>query len=533
MPQWREPDPRDIYSAAPADPYAQARRNDYGRAPPAGGDDGYGDYGAGGFAPQPPAAPQRPQQARAPQSAAYAHGGHGQPPPIPPGQQPGAEPSFDSFGQTLGRVAQPPRQAPAARPAPTQRMDPQLVPQYPPDQYAGGYPDQHSADPNSYHLGNYAAPQPPYGGGQPDQGYAAYGEPAARQGFGGGMPDGRHAAGYGEAPYGYQPPAGEYPPEYAEGDEDYETEYDEEPRRSRKWMIVAALVGSIGIGGGLAYGYKAMTGDGRGRTQVVKASTNPTKTAPDDRGGKRFANTDNKFMNRLQPDGTNPSAGGGLDNAGVRRVQTVTVGKDLGSDTPRTAAQSASGGGVPGMILVDRDSMPPPPQPSSTAGGFSGGSPLPRVASAPPSAPPRAIDRLPPPPQASPRIAARSEPPPERSPPARVAGPRPEPPLARAAPPGAAAEKARPTRNGYVAVLGYQRSQLEAMKMMADLQQQYSVLQGKQMEVLASDQSARGLGTIYRVVVGPAGAISAARGVCSELTQAGMPASRCYTIVPR
>jgi hypothetical protein len=120
-----------------------------------------------------------------------------------------------------------------------------------------------------------------------------------------------------------------------------------------------------------------------------------------------------------------------------------------------------------------------------------------------------------------------------RTPPSRVATPSPEASGEAATPAGAAVAKARPVRNGYVAVLGYQRSQLDAMKMMADLQQQYSVLQGKQMEVLASDQSSRGLGTIYRVVVGPPGGISSARGVCTELTQAGMQASRCYTIVPR
>jgi hypothetical protein len=492
MPQWRGSDPRDIYSAAPGDPYAQGRGGNYARAPGAV-DDGYAD---GGYAP--PLAPQRAQPPRGAQSPDYSQGV--------------TEPSFDSFGQTLGRVAQSPRTAPPARAAAPiaqrqpPRSDPQQVPQYAAPPYPG-YADQQSADPSGYHLGNYAALQQPYGG-QHDQGYPPYGDPAQQ--------------GYGAPPYGYQHPGGDSPPEQAE--DDYEYEYEEEPRRSRRWLIVAALVGSIGVGGGLAYGYKAMIGDTRGRTQVVKASTNPTKTPPEERGGKRFANTDNKFMNRLQPDGASPP--GAVDSAGVRRVQTVTVGKDLTADSPRTASQSAAGGGVPGMILVDRDSMPPPPAPQ---GGPSAAPSLPMMAGAPP---PGAVDRLPPP-SPPPRVAARTEPPPVRTPPVRVAAPRPEPP--EAAPPqtGAAAAKARPTRDGYVAVLGYQKSQLDAMKMMADLQQQYSVLQGKQMEVLASDQSSRGLGTIYRVVVGPPGGISTARGVCTELTQAGMPASRCYTIVPR
>ena len=52
-------------------------------------------------------------------------------------------------------------------------------------------------------------------------------------------------------------------------------------------------------------------------------------------------------------------------------------------------------------------------------------------------------------------------------------------------------------------MLGFQKSRVEALKMFADLQQKYPALRGKLPDVVESDQTARGLGVIYRVVVGP------------------------------
>jgi hypothetical protein len=45
-----------------------------------------------------------------------------------------------------------------------------------------------------------------------------------------------------------------------------------------------------------------------------------------------------------------------------------------------------------------------------------------------------------------------------------------------------------------------------------------------------SDQSARGLGVIYRVVVGPRGSLSDARQVCTDLFAAGMGKQGCYPL---
>ena len=85
---------------------------------------------------------------------------------------------------------------------------------------------------------------------------------------------------------------------------------------------------------------------------------------------------------------------------------------------------------------------------------------------------------------------------------------------------------------GFVAVLGYQKSQMEAMKMMADLQQRYEPLRDKKIEIIQSEGPVQNLGVIYRVVVGPRGSNQAAREVCGQLYQAGMPANRCYALAP-
>ena len=75
---------------------------------------------------------------------------------------------------------------------------------------------------------------------------------------------------------------------------------------------------------------------------------------------------------------------------------------------------------------------------------------------------------------------------------------------------------------GYVAVLASQKSRIDALKTFADLQQKYNhVLQNKIPDVLEADLSARGLGTMYRVVVGPPSSREAAADLCGQLKSAG------------
>lgn len=454
---------------------------------------------------QPPSSPQPsgqwPPQGQLPPSMQPQQGGYHQP-PAPAGQRRDAA-GFDNFGQATGRPTAPPAY-PAQRPEPT-----------------------------DYDLGSYAvAPGP----GQPAPHWQAqhaqppqYAPQHASQ----------HAA-------QYSPQHGNLPSsQYAEPHD--EVEYDDPPRRGKRWLIVAALVGSIGVGGGMAYSYKYMfPAKPDGKVDVVRRPTQPAKTEPDDRGGKRFANSDNRFANRVPADGAGGVASGGeVDSNGVRRVQTVAVGKDLQNSGPAFAtAQPAINIGagrqssVPGMTIVGSDGMAGagamPPMPSSMQQPSRGLPPMPTQSQ---SAQPPRVAAQPPPAQPRPQVVARAAPAeptaidgpvtsvPAREPVRRAAA---QPPADAA--PGAAAAKIKPSTSGFVAVLGYQKSQIDAMRMMADMQQKYEVLRDRKLEVIQSDQTSRGLGVIYRVVVGPRAGLEAAKSVCSQLSQAGHPANGCYTM---
>ena len=73
-----------------------------------------------------------------------------------------------------------------------------------------------------------------------------------------------------------------------------------------------------------------------------------------------------------------------------------------------------------------------------------------------------------------------------------------------------------------MAVLKSEKSQMDAMKTYADMQQRYpDVLGDRSFDVQEADLSSRNLGTMYRVVVGPPGSHNAAQGICSQLKAAG------------
>lgn len=420
-------------------------------------------------------------------------------------------------------------------PPPVPQAQPQpgygYPPQYAPEQVRTE-PPRRAPDPASYDLGSYGLPTQP-AAAPPAQGWDPRGAPPAQQqrpwpaqpqpqldafGYPAAPPAGQgHQPGpqaYPAGGQGHSLPNGQHPhgqqPEY---EEEYEVE--EPPRRRRRWLVAAALVGAIGIGSAMAYGYKTFMGPrtATGKDQVVRASREPVKVAPADRGGKQFANTDSRVLNnRVPSEGSSAASGGAaggagtVDSNGVRRVATVPVGP--GGSTPSAAPPPA----VPGMMVVG-------PTPASVA------LPPPNL-EPPPRAPVAAA--APPPPVADTRAAARPAAPVARAPVAETSAP----PVKQAAvvTPKAPAPDRPKTVGGVVAVLGFQKTQLEAMKMMADLQQKYEVLRDKRLEVVQSDQTARGLGVIYRVVVGPRGSVSQARKVCDDLFAAGMGKQGCYPL---
>ena len=91
-----------------------------------------------------------------------------------------------------------------------------------------------------------------------------------------------------------------------------------------------------------------------------------------------------------------------------------------------------------------------------------------------------------------------------------------------AAPATTASVPAAAAGNGYVAVLSTKRSRIDALTSFADLQQKYgNILGTKVPAVRRADLSARGLGIMYRAVVGPPGSRQAAAQVCTQLKSAG------------
>jgi len=317
----------------------------------------------------------------------------------------------------------------------------------------------------------------------------------------------------------------------ADADEDADDyEYEEPARGRRGLMIAAALAGAIVVGGGLAYGYKAIVGpSGKGTPPVIRADAGPVKSQPEEPGGKQFAHSDSKLMGRLEEGGSSSSGSARastLDEAdsGVRRVPTIVVGRD-GSIAPPPAEPRLPPAtvAVPGMTIVNgfggRPTMMPNQEPEQSAQV----PPAPRIiAKATPET------SLPVVTAAAPRAEAQPEPPPPpRNPVVQVPSspaPAAAAQAARPAPKQQAAVAPAPKSNpvGYVAVLASQKSRIDALKTFADLQQKYnSVLHNKIPDVQEADLSARGLGTMYRVVVGPPSSREAAADLCGQLKSVG------------
>jgi hypothetical protein len=295
---------------------------------------------------------------------------------------------------------------------------------------------------------------------------------------------------------------------YAETDADFNEEYfeDEEPRRGKRWILICvALVGAIGVGGALAYTYRSLVAPSSGRVPVVKADPN-VKVKPKDVAEKKLpGRIPEEPARAAEPTAAEePPA-----ETGPRSVKTIPI--TPGGPTPPPAQVAAPS--IPGITLYQPpQAQPPAAQPPAAA---------PPVVPAPPKAAPPA------------RVALGNRPPPAESdddPPAAAAPPvkRPPAPVHSApAAPRPAVAKAQPAKApssglGYVAVLSSKKSHMDALKEYADLQQRYpEVLGTRSFDVQEADLSARGLGTMYRVVVGPPGSHNAATGLCTQLKTAG------------
>ncbi len=452
-----------------------------------------------------------------------------------PSQTSFGQPQQPSYGQfqhsSYGQPQQQPGVSDGYRPAPSPFGAPSRQPDGLPDPRvaAAGYEQWQigapSQDPHGYDLGGYLPASAPHPAGMPlhtepdahlDPLQAEWAAGAQLGYSESGAPHDGYAGGQME----YEPvQGGALEQSYAQ-DEGADYDVDEPRRGSWALRIAGAIVVAIGLGYGLAQGYKLVAGSKpEGAPPVVRGDSAPSKTLPADPGGKQFAHADAKIMGRLGegPPGdaaSNPD----IDANGARKVQTLVVGRD-GSITPPAAPDKPVTTGavaVPGLTVID---------------GFGGGYPQSVQAAATsgnegasqqePAAPRKPVVVEPPASSAKPVVVAKVTP-------SQAAAARDEPkagPTPPAAPRKSAAVAAPSSgANGYVVVLASvpasSDSRLSALRKFADMQQKYgAVLQNKTPDVQEANLGAKG--TYHRLLVGPPSSRAQASTLCSDLKAAG------------
>ncbi len=377
---------------------------------------------------------------------------------------------------------------------------------------------QQSLDPRGFDLSSYS--QPGYGQAPQPQA-AAYGTQYGYQQA--------PAQEYASPQQGYVQ-EGEHQQEYAEHDEDFA---EEPPRRSRGFMIAAALAGAIFVGGGLTYAYSSLLGGSSGPTPLVKSAEGPSKVKPAEPGGKQFAHSDSKVLGRLSENGAPES-----DPSGAKKVATLVVKPD-GSIAPPAAAPAEPVAAVmPGMSVVNVGG-PSPAQALVETASTAPAAEKPLVVS-PPVAPPKAAKAIN---AVNALNAAASGPAPVAAAPVATAALAPaapavvkkaEAPKKVAATTETIAKAAAPvttptpvsTGTGYMAVVASMpatnNSRVGALARWADMQQKYgSILSSKQPDVQEANLGEKG--TYHRLLVGPPGSKDGANSVCTQLKAAGHP----------
>jgi hypothetical protein len=517
------------------------------------------------------------QPGQHPAPGGYAYQDYNTPPTQPPSAQQGGFGSHDSYVAAQLRPATH-EHAPDPGWGNQAALPGQPVP-YP----QSGQP---VGDPQGYDLGSYMP------SGEPATGRPAFGEPgyqprqdwtdggAGQSGYEAGyqdpyLPGGQH--GYDQSQqgfdqHGFKQPAGaghgqpvpagavtQHADAYPDDpDDDYDYDYEDEGAGgTRKLIIAAALISTIVVGGGFAYGYNLLFSGPSKKigTPVVTADKVPAKIQPADPGGRKFEHTDSRLMNKIGNTGQadSASAGAGVGGSGSR-VATLVVGRDgrlivpetdpgSGAQSDGPAVQSAAPvetSPVPGMMIVG--AAPPVERPApSQLGGSGQAQPQQLTVAVPPAATPQVqqqTEQQPAAPTTTVRRRSKFPPLPERSgfdkpgvtltPEATTGGADViQANVRQVVPGGATADRVAgvPTAdaaNGYVAVLSTKRSRIDALTSFADLQQRYgSILSSKVPDVRRADLSSRGLGVMYRAVVGPPGSRQVAAQLCGRLKTAG------------
>jgi hypothetical protein len=367
-----------------------------------------------------------------------------------------------------------------------------------------GYGHAPAPQTQGYHFPPPEPPQQPnYGYSNPQllgaQQWPQQNDPPAYelnyQAYSPGDPGPFHQGAHGQHPQqGFDPHLG-----YGDGDLEYGEDFyeDEEPRRGPRWLLIAgALVAAIGLGGALAYTYRSFVAPHHGRVTFTK--NEPTvKVKPDQVASAPAKPVEESPAPTVEPPQPAAPDDAATENMGPKPVKVIPI---------------APGGPIPGITLYQ------PPQPQ--------GGPQPQAAAEPPAntvqPPPRRVT-IGTRPVAPPAVAPDEETPAATPAPPPVKRPVQTASVTPKASPAAPPKVKEPSSGlGYVAVLATKKARMDAMTAFADLQQKYTdVLGDKSFDVQEADLSARGLGTMYRLVVGPPGSHTYASNLCAQLKSAG------------
>jgi len=287
-----------------------------------------------------------------------------------------------------------------------------------------------------------------------------------------------------------------------------------EKRGKRTLVVASALIGSLALGGALAFAYKnsgAIIG-GSGEPPLIQADGRPVKQAPDEPGGKQFPHKNKLIYDRLAGEGA------AEDEKIVPRQEEVATAAQQQAAPEGGDAQTASDGetAAPGLavegpkkvktLVVSPDGTVMEPQiPPAQALAVPSVPQVPQVPQVP-GAPGSATTSS----QAA--APATPAPAPARKPaaPTRTAtAPAPQPPVAAA------------SGGQYVVQVAARKSQTDALAAFADLQQKYpSLLSDYRPLIERADLGSKGVW--YRLRVGPLNQKTSAATLCQKLKSAGM-----------
>lgn len=286
------------------------------------------------------------------------------------------------------------------------------------------------------------------------------------------------------------------PLQAAQADASLASEYQSSGRKS--FLVGTMILGSVIVGGGVAFAYKYSGDTGQTRAPIVLSDGGDAKVAPDNPGGREFENKNKKIFARLG------DAGATVESAVVTSGEPEVVQSLRGSknDEQKVAAAPQEDAGGPRLVRtyrIDRNGDRLAEVSDRAAVAESQVQDMVGVTVDTPKA--RAVKTL----RAGNAVETQKD--------QRTAS------IKRPAPAAVASD------GSYVVQISARRSQQDALAAFSGLQAKYSdVLSGYRPLIQKADLGAKGV--YYRLRVGPMASKETASSVCGQLKAKGL--SSCF-----